>query len=126
MDPLTLLAGKTATNLLRNLLDRYSEAQKTRIDTTALIRLLIIEARRNGAVLNVAVGHKEPLSISALWDVPAVLQVDVLEALLSRDARSDKALKQIAALKPTVRADGDDDSSAVTLAMSLYVRTTTL
>src|SRR5450759_2798149 len=37
-----------------------------------------------------------------------------------------KALKHIAALKPTVRADGDDDSSAVTLAMSLYVRTTTL
>lgn len=124
MDPLTLVVP--AKELIGNLLERYWRTQDKKIDTNAVLRLLVIEARRNLAVLDVAVARKAALPAGALWNVPMVLRIEVLEALLSRDVRSDKALKTIAGFTSKRQADGSDEPGTASLAMSLYVRTTAL
>lgn len=111
-------------SLPSSLLSRYEQWQRAKLDARALLQLLLLEARRNIAILDVAVGAVEPLDNDALWEVPTILSTEVLEALLSRDTRSEKALDSLRRLPPTT-PDGDDPD-AMTLTLRIHTRATAL
>jgi len=123
----TVAATNAAKNLFGSVFDRWSKAQQAHLDAAALVRLLRLEACRNRAVLEVAVGMKEPLAVSALWKVPAVLETEVMETVLGRDERAHEALAKVRELKATdTQGEDEDAGDPVDLLTRLYVRTTTL
>jgi hypothetical protein len=101
MDPIStaLGAGLTAKSLLGGMVDRWRGVEISQMDEKAMVRLLVLECRRNLAVLDVAIGRKEPLSAKALWLVPAVLQTDALEAVLGQGQAAAGAFKLLGNLK---------------------------
>jgi hypothetical protein len=125
MEPLTTALGAsvTAKQLLGGLVDRWQAVRDAEMDEKAMIRLLLLECRRNLAVLDVAVGRKEPIVDEALWHVPSVLQLDALEAVLGQGKAAAgvfKVLKDVAMTNPEVSLQ---HSGALS---SLYVRITSL
>mgnify|MGYP003383483757 CR=1 FL=1 len=125
MEPISLAlgAGLTAKQLIGGIVDRWGSAKSLQLDERAMLRLLLLESRRNLAVLDVAIGRREPLSTKALWLVPAVLQTDALEAVLGQgkaEARSFEKLKKLVV--------GDDASVAQSSSAlaNVYVRITAM
>jgi len=53
MEPITAAigAGNVARSLLGGLVDRWARARNANVDAAALVRLLLLEARRNREVL---------------------------------------------------------------------------
>jgi hypothetical protein len=121
MDPITaaLGAGNAAKNLLSGLVDRWSRVRNANLDAEALVRLLLLEARRNREILTVAVGAKEPLPPSVLWEVPLVLQTEVIEAVLGQGEVSANALTAVRRLKAS---GSENDLEGVDLLTNIYVR----
>lgn len=125
MDPIStaLGAGLTAKKLLGGMIDRWRTVQASQMDQKAMLRLLMLECRRNMSVLDVAIGLREPLSTKALWLVPAVLQTDALEAVLGQGQAAAGAFKQLSRLKP---ASGLSVPPDVGILANIYVRITAL
>lgn len=125
MDPIStaLGAGLTAKNLLGGMVDRWRIVQTSKMDEKAMVRLLVLECRRNLSVLDVAIGRKEPLSAKALWLVPSVLQTDALEAVLGQGQAATGAFKLLGKLSQD--AELFDGPNAGILA-NIYVRITSL
>ena len=121
MEPITAAigAGNVARSLLGGLVDRWARARNANVDAAALVRLLLLEARRNREVLKVAVGGKEPLPHSALWDVPLILETEVIETLLGQGPVASQALAAVQDLEVSDRADGPDGVDFLT---NIYVR----
>lgn len=121
-------AAGTALRLVGSLIDRYRQSAEVRVDADALMRLLLLEARRNAEVLRVVVGGSEPCAPDVLWGSVPLLSVEVLEALLSRDVNATRALAALRGLTTTPESDDDsvDVPDAATFAMRLYVRATAL
>jgi len=114
-------AASAAKSLLGGVTDRWRSTKLAQLDEKALNRLLLLEFRRNQAILDVAVGKAEPISTQALWLVPVVLQTEALEAVLGSGAPaagSFKSLQRLGLVEPP-------DSSSGVLA-NIYVRITAL
>lgn len=121
MEPISAVlgAGNVAKDLFGNLVDRWTRAKNANLDAAAVVRLLLLEARRNREILNVAVGAKDSLPISALWHVPLVLQSDVIETVLGQGQAASHALLAVRKLSVSDVADGQDGVDFLT---NIYVR----
>lgn len=121
MEPISAAigAGNAARTLFEGLLDRWVRAKNANMDAAAVVRLLLLEARRNREILNVAVGAKESLPASALWRVPLVMQSDLLEFVLGQGEVANKALVAVRKAKPS---DAADDQDGVDFLTNIYVR----
>jgi hypothetical protein len=125
MEPLltALSASLSTKNLVGGLVDRWHGVKQADLDEKALIRLLTIECRRNLAILEVAVARKEPLSDKALWQVPSVLQVEAVEAILGQGKA---AVGAFAKLEKATLTDTDAGDAAAGVLMALYARISAL
>jgi hypothetical protein len=110
-------------DLLGVLADRWSRAQDPELDAQALVRLTILEARSNVALLDLAVGEEEALSPAALWEIPPILQTPALGAVLGQGALALPAFAGVRRLKPTEADAGLEPADIMT---QLYVRITAL
>lgn len=112
-------AGNAARQLFAGVVDRWAKAKAANVDAAALTRLLLLEVRRNREILNVAVGAKQALPSAALWGVPSVLQVEVLETVLGQGEVAGKALDKVQRLRVT---DSSDHQPGVDFLTNIYVR----
>lgn len=121
MEPISaaLVAGNAARSLFEGMLDRWVRAKNANVDAGAVVRLLLLEARRNREILNVAVGAKESLPVSALWRVPLVMQSDLLEFVLGQGEVANQAL---VAVRKANLSDADDAQDGVDFLTNIYVR----
>lgn len=125
MEPIStaLGAGLTAKNLFGGIIDRWRNVQASKLDEKAMVRLLMLECRRNLSVLQVAIGQKEPLSTKALWLIPTVLQTDALEAVLSQGKTATGAFELLANLSPNTNLVRGANAGILS---NIYVRITAL
>jgi hypothetical protein len=126
MEPIStaLSAGNAAKTLLGGMVDRWRAAAQSSMDIDAMLRLLVLEVRRNLAILDVAVGHKAPLPPAELWLVPTLLQTEMIEAILGRGAAQTGAFRVLS--KVSLPSDSEDDAGGAGTLATLYVRITTL
>jgi len=106
-------------DLLGGLTERWAKAQDPTLDALALFRLTALEARCNLALLDLAVGTGEPLPPAALWEIPAVLRTDALQAVLGQGAIATLAFAPLRRLKVSDTAAGPDGADILT---HLYMR----
>jgi hypothetical protein len=125
MDPFTsvLGLGNAAKDLFGGLVDRWAKAHTAKIDAKALVRLLRLEARRNLAILDVAVARAVILPPPALWAVPELVQTEIIETLLGRGDEANRALGILRKLNVEKDEDSLDTDDFLT---NLYVRVTSL
>lgn len=105
------------------LVDRWQKATLAKIGGQALLRLLVLEARRNLGVLDVAVGGSAEASPELLWDIPGLLQTEMLETVLGQGDEANRALKAIRNLPVPGEDEGRDHGHFL---MTLYVRISVL
>lgn len=122
MEPITAIAtGFAALRSGVTLLDRAVKARQAGFDAQALMRLALLEARRNASILDVAIHRKAVLPTAQLWAVALELQTGALEALLGGGAEAARALKALAEVEA-----GDRTRFVREDAESIYVRIQTL
>lgn len=80
-------------------LDRILKLRDAKLDAKALRRMLLLEVHYNLAILDVAIGRKEPLTQDALWRVPPLLQTQVFEAVLGSSKEATLVAKSLKGLK---------------------------
>jgi len=111
-------------DLLGGLTERWAKAQDPTLDALALLRLTVLEARCNVALLDLAVGPgPPPLPSAALWEIPAMLRTDALHAVLGQGAVATQAFAPLRRLKVPDTAAGPDGADILT---HLYTRITAL
>ena len=92
-------AAKALAEVSSGPLDRYLKMRAAKLDAKALRRMLLLEVRYNLAILDVAVGRKAPLAEDALWNVPSLLQTEMLEAVLGSSKEAEVLTKQMKGIK---------------------------
>lgn len=101
MEPISTLVGTafTSSQMASGMIDRLLRFRDAKLDAKALRRLLLLETRYNLALLDVAVGRKEKLPADALWHVPPLLRVEVMEAVLGEGKEAASVAKELKSLK---------------------------
>jgi hypothetical protein len=113
-------SARAASDLLGGLVDRWAKAKAAKLDAVALVRLLRLEARHNLEVLDVAVGAKERLPVSVLWQVPPLLQTEIVESILGLGEAQHTAFRVVQKLQVS-QPDKQRDFGG--FLSNLYVRT---
>lgn len=126
MDPLSsgLGAARTATNFFGGVVDRWRSAAQAKMDVEAMLRLLVLEIRRNLTLLDVAVGQKRPLETPLLWRVPPLLQTEIVEAVLGRGTAEAGAFRLLS--KVALADDSEVATKGAGALAKIYVRITAL
>ena len=114
---------KEATGLATSLIDRWVAGKRARLNAKALVRLLRLEARRNLAILDVAIRIDGPDSAPQLWEAATLLQVEVIETILGQGEISARAFREVEKLRISDPEKGQDGAGFL---MSLYVRVISL
>lgn len=124
-DPITATLGlaRESYGLVGGVIERWRRTKAAKVDAAALLRLLRLEARRNLAILEVTVGRHDALEVERLWDVAAVLNVEVLEAVLGQ---GETAIQAFQALRTLPVYEPEDTRDGADFLTSLYVRINTL
>lgn len=122
MEPVTtvLAAGNAAKSLFGGIVDRWTKANNAELDADALVRMVLLEARRNLSVLDATIRGEDAVEPQEFWEVPDLLQVEAIEAVLGKGEGATQAfgkLKNLRISEPESALDGGD------LLTSLYVRT---
>ena len=124
MEISTALGAVTeARGIVGGLIGRWAAAKNAKLDAKALVRLLLLEARRNLELIDAGLRAEEDGSDTVLWEVTALLHVEVVETILGQGEISAKAFADVRTLKLTDPEDGRDGADLLT---SLYVRVTSL
>ena len=112
-----------ARGLVTGVIDRWAAAKNAKLDAKALVRLLLLEARRNLAILDATIGAEDADSHARSWQAATVLQVEVIETILGQGETSAKAFSEVEKLRISDPDEGQDGADFLT---SLYVRVTAL
>ena len=97
--------------------------KNAKLDAKALGRLLLLEARRNLAILDATIHTDDPESPTRCWQAATILQVEVIETILGQGETSAKAFSEVEKLRISDPEKGQDGAGFL---MSLYVRVISL